>query len=180
MAKTTSAPPAPSKPGGAPPSAKQQFAEVYTRESATTMRVLRALPDDKAGFTPPNEARSALQLAWSFAIENSLSVAALRGEWKLPPEFPPPPAKYADVVKAFEKGSAELLAALHAAPESKLAERVTFFTGPKQMGEVPIIELLWFMLLDSVHHRGQLSIYLRMAGCKVPSIYGPSRDEPWH
>jgi len=38
---------------------------------------------------------------------------------------------------------------------------------------------MWFMLLDSIHHRGQLSVYVRMAGGKVPSIYGPSADEPW-
>jgi len=35
------------------------------------------------------------------------------------------------------------------------------------------------MLLDQIHHRGQLSIYMRIAGAKVPSIYGPSADEPW-
>jgi uncharacterized damage-inducible protein DinB len=44
---------------------------------------------------------------------------------------------------------------------------------------VPKIDFLWFLLCDQIHHRGQLSVYLRMAGGKVPSIYGPSGDEPW-
>ena len=40
-------------------------------------------------------------------------------------------------------------------------------------------DILWLTLHDMIHHRGQFSIYLRMAGGKVPSIYGPSGDEPW-
>ncbi|MHB8852143.1 MAG: DinB family protein [Ignavibacteriaceae bacterium] len=51
--------------------------------------------------------------------------------------------------------------------------------APKKMGDVRCIDLAWMMLLDMIHHRGQFSIYLRMAGGKVPSIYGPSADEPW-
>jgi uncharacterized damage-inducible protein DinB len=47
------------------------------------------------------------------------------------------------------------------------------------MADVRVIDILWFMLMDSIHHRGQLSVYVRMTGGKVPSIYGPSGDEPW-
>jgi len=52
-------------------------------------------------------------------------------------------------------------------------------TGPKTMGQTPRIAWLWFLLSDQIHHRGQFSIYLRMADAKVPAIYGPSGDEPW-
>jgi uncharacterized damage-inducible protein DinB len=41
------------------------------------------------------------------------------------------------------------------------------------------MDVLWYLLNDQIHHRGQFSVYLRMAGAKVPSIYGPSKDEPW-
>jgi uncharacterized damage-inducible protein DinB len=71
------------------------------------------------------------------------------------------------------------MAAVENMPDSRLSEEVTFFTGPGQMGMVPISEVLWLMLMDSIHHRGQLSVYVRMAGGKVPSIYGPSADKPW-
>jgi uncharacterized damage-inducible protein DinB len=47
------------------------------------------------------------------------------------------------------------------------------------MGEVRKGQVFWIMLMDAVHHRGQFSVYLRMVGAKVPSIYGPSLDEPW-
>ena len=48
------------------------------------------------------------------------------------------------------------------------------------MGELRRMDVLWFLLHDSIHHRGQFSIYLRMVDGKVPSIYGPSADEPWN
>jgi uncharacterized damage-inducible protein DinB len=47
------------------------------------------------------------------------------------------------------------------------------------MGEVRRADMLWTMLSDSIHHRGQFSVYLRLVGARVPSIYGPSGDEPW-
>ena len=47
------------------------------------------------------------------------------------------------------------------------------------MADVPKMQFLWMLLSDQIHHRGQLSVYLRMADAKVPSIYGPSLDEPW-
>jgi uncharacterized damage-inducible protein DinB len=47
------------------------------------------------------------------------------------------------------------------------------------MGKLRKGDILWMFLYDQIHHRGQLSIYNRMVGAKVPSIYGPSADEPW-
>jgi uncharacterized damage-inducible protein DinB len=52
------------------------------------------------------------------------------------------------------------------------------------MGKAKVMELsgkdwLWSLLHDQIHHRGQLSVYLRLVGAKVPSIYSPSADEPW-
>ena len=64
-------------------------------------------------------------------------------------------------------------------PDEKLMETVKFFVAPKTMGDVRRMDVLWSLLHDEIHHRGQFSIYLRMAGGKVPSIYGPSADEPW-
>lgn len=65
------------------------------------------------------------------------------------------------------------------AADARFNETVKFFTGPGQMSDIPVIQLAWFMLCDQIHHRGQYSVYVRMAGGKVPAIYGPSADEPW-
>ena len=91
----------------------------------------------------------------------------------------PAPADMAEVVSAFEKGREEILTALRDARDKDLDGTVPFFTGPGQMGDVPKVAFLWFILHDQIHHRGQFSIYLRMADGKVPSIYGPTADEPW-
>jgi uncharacterized damage-inducible protein DinB len=73
-----------------------------------------------------------------------------------------------------------VLSRLRDATNPELEGSVTFFTGPKQMGKYSLDDFAWFILHDHIHHRGQLSVYVRMAGGKVPSIYGPSADEPWH
>ena len=62
---------------------------------------------------------------------------------------------------------------------AELAQTVKFFTAPKTMGDWRRLDFAWFLLHDEIHHRGQLSVYVRAAGGKVPSIYGPSGDEPW-
>jgi uncharacterized damage-inducible protein DinB len=104
---------------------------------------------------------------------------ALAGKWVFPPPFPPTPDTWEEILSAFDATTTAVRDALVAAPESRFAERVQFVVGPKQASFIPIAELIWFMLLDAVHHRGQLSIYLRLMEAKVPSIYGPSADEPW-
>ena len=160
-------------------SARQQFAAVYAKEHATTLRVLEAFPAQQASYKPHERSNSALQLAWTFVVENNLALTALRGPLQLTGTLPPPPPGFADVIAAYKTSAQELMTALERTPDSRLEETVQFFTGPKQMGDVRVGELLWFILLDSVHHRGQLSVYVRCAGGKVPSIYGPSADEPW-
>jgi uncharacterized damage-inducible protein DinB len=158
---------------------KQQFADVFARENATTRRVIHSLPASKGDFQPYPNAKPARELAFIFALGQGAIAAALTDQWTWPPQFPPVPASYGDVLAAFDATTAAAKEALAKAPDSRLDEKIPFFTAPRQMGEIAVIDLMWFMLLDSVHHRGQLSTYLRAAGEKVPSIYGPSADEPW-
>jgi uncharacterized damage-inducible protein DinB len=173
MAETTSAPPSAAR------SQKQQFADVFKKEYATTQKVLNAFPPDKASFKPHDRSSSALKLAWTLAIGNKMATSALRGPLNLEGGFPPAPLTFADVMTAYQAGAKELLDTLAATPDARLQETVKFFSGPKQMSDVPVGEMLWFILLDSIHHRGQFSVYLRMVDGKVPSIYGPTADEPW-
>jgi uncharacterized damage-inducible protein DinB len=161
------------------PSLKRQFADVYKKEHQTTLKVLRAFPEDQASYKPHERSSSALKLAWTFVMENALAIGSLRGPLQLGAGMPPAPATFAEVIAAYEAGAKELLDTLEQTPDSRLYETVNFFTGPNQMGEFRVIDFLWFIFLDSIHHRGQMSVYLRCAGGKVPSIYGPSADEPW-
>ena len=159
--------------------AKRQYLDLYTKEVPVTLRVLKAYPSKKEDFKPHDRSGSAIKLVHTFIMQNAVVTDAVRGELKMPPNLPPAPATVTEGVASYERGAKALIEAVRAAPESRLFERVDFFTGPGQMGKIPVGELLWMMLLDSIHHRGQLSVYIRMAGGKVPSIYGPSADEPW-
>lgn len=158
---------------------KQQFADVFARENATTRRVIRSLPETKGEFKPYANAKTARELAFIFSLGQGGIAAALSNQWQWPPQFPSAPASYAEVLAAFDATTAAVNDALATATEARLQEKVPFFTGPRQMGEIPVLDLVWFMVLDAVHHRGQFSTYLRMAGERVPSIYGPTADEPW-
>jgi uncharacterized damage-inducible protein DinB len=63
--------------------------------------------------------------------------------------------------------------------DAELLEPIKFYGGPKTLVDYSRLQFAWFLLSDQIHHRGQLSVYLRMADAKVPSIYGPTADEPW-
>jgi uncharacterized damage-inducible protein DinB len=161
------------------PSARQALLDSYRRESATTLKILRAFPPEHAELRPHPTSNSAQQLAWTFAIENTLIGAALRNELRMPPAFPPMPSSWDECVDAYAQGVDHVTALLTSARDEDMSDMVPFMTGPRQFGDVSKLFLCTLMLNDSIHHRGQLSVYLRMSGAKVPSIYGPSRDEPW-
>jgi uncharacterized damage-inducible protein DinB len=160
-------------------SARQALLDSYQRESATTLKILRAFPPAHAELRPHVTSNSAQQIAWTFAIENALMESALRNELRMPPTFPPMPQGWDDCVDAYERGVERVTSLLQSARDEAMNEMVPFMTGPRQFADVSKLFLCTLMLNDSIHHRGQLSVYLRMSGAKVPSIYGPSRDEPW-
>lgn len=164
------------------PSARQEFLDTLKREHETTRKVIEAFPADQADFKPHPRSNSAKQLVWTFAVEEGLMLAGLKNQLDVGGRggFPKPPETYPEVLEAFKRNHASLIGALESARDEDFAGTVRFFTGPKTLGDYAKADFLWFMLCDQIHHRGQLSVYVRMAGGKVPSIYGPSADEPWN
>ena len=164
-------------------SPKQRFLEMYDKEHETTMRVLRAYPADQAEFKPNERCKTARELAWIFAIEPRLGTMVVVNDAfasGMPSGRPPvAPTSWDAVVGAVEQAHKEFADSIRSMPDEKLDQTVKFMTGPKQMGDVRRMDFLWFLLHDEIHHRGQLSVYLRAAGGRVPSIYGPSEHEPW-
>ena len=163
-----------------PVSPKQQFVEWYRREVQTTLRVLRALPATAVELRPHGKAKTARELAWIFVAEQSILAAALKGPLSLGKPFPPAPKNYHEIVTQFEQSAAALEKSLRDLPDADLNRTVEFMAGPGKTAMYQILDLAQFMLCDQIHHRGQLSVYVRMAEGKVPSIYGPSLDEPWN
>jgi uncharacterized damage-inducible protein DinB len=161
-------------------SAKQAYLDTYAREHATTLRVLRAFPPGQGDFRPHARSQSASELAYTMLYEQELNARALKGGPLMGGGNPPPkPASFEAAIDAFDRGYRAIVDQVTRTPDAKLESTVQFPTAPGQMGEWPTLDFLWFMLFDQIHHRGQLSVMVRMAGGKVPSIYGPSGDEPW-
>jgi uncharacterized damage-inducible protein DinB len=163
----------------AAPSPKDLFLESFIREHNTTLKVLRAFPADQGEFRPHPRSQSARELAWTFVLEQALITAALHDKLNLGSGFPPVPADFQAIITQFESEFNTLVDDLRKSSDAQWNGTVKFFAGPGQMADFPKIDFAWFMLCDQIHHRGQYSVYVRMAGGKVPSIYGPSADEPW-
>ena len=163
-------------------SAVQQFLTVYEKEHAITMKVLRAFPAERADLQPHPMCKTAKDLAWVFVLERGLGTMLMENAFADGPpsgEAPKAPDTWEQVLEALEEAHAEFAKLVSSYTDAQLEDPVTFLTGPQQMGTYTRGEVLWFLLHDQIHHRGQFSIYLRMADGKVPSIYGPSGDEPW-
>ena len=162
---------------------KQAYLKTFMEEHDRTMRVLRAYPADKLDLRPHPKLRTAKELAWVFVLETYLGKKVWNDEFAKgtagatkPPEAP---ASWDEQLKAIDTTAREFHDLVQSADEATLDANVHFFTGPKQMGEITRKDWIWFLLHDQIHHRGQLSVYLRMADGKVPAIYGPSGDEQW-
>ena len=158
---------------------KEMFLGSWEREFGTTLKILKQMPADKADFRPAaDKARSAKEIATVFIQELGVVDGIVKGKIDFGAPMPSF-AAYGDVLYALEARQKEMVSKVKAMPEADWNSKITAPVGPKQMAEVRRADMFWLMLNDSIHHRGQFSIYLRLVGTKVPSIYGPSGDEPW-
>ena len=166
----------------APQGTLQRLLDTMEREHATTVRVLRAYPADKLDLQPHSKSKTARDLAWLFVMEQGLLERALTTgfDWSTPPAAPPPaPDTMDQIIASLQAAHARVIGLVRASSEADLQRTVQFPVAAHTMGNVPKMEFLWFLLHDQIHHRGQFSVYLRMADAPVPSIYGPTADEPW-
>ena len=162
-------------------SPKESYLKTLDHEFGTTLKVLRNYPTDQLELRPSPKCRTARELAWTFVMERGLGEMVFNDTFadEMSGEMPTPPESWEELLAALESAHARFRQLVVDTPDADLDRKVRFFTGPGQMGEVSRIDWLWFLLHDEIHHRGQFSIYLRMADGVVPSIYGPSADEPW-
>ena len=150
---------------------KSLFTQFWTNESKTTREVLSRIPEGSR-YRPDPNSRTAHEIAWQIVCEEKMIIEALesgRAVW----EPPPMPATMREVLEAYEKQSATLPGRWKALPAEKWEGSLELFGTQR-----PASPLAWSFLFDIVHHRGQITTYLRPMGAKVPQIYGPSGDEP--
>ena len=146
-------------------------------ESRTTKKVVEAVLNDKRDYRPDPKARTAMDLAWHLVSSEAWFLEGLlKGEYateeqKMPGDIRGIP----DVVAWYERTLPGLLQQTEKLSGEHLAKPINFYG----VFNLPAVSYLSFLLAHSVHHRGQLSTYLRPMGSKVPSIYGGSADEPF-
>ena len=141
------------------------------------IRVLKAIPQDRLDYRPDPKARSAGELAWLLAMEEEALGSLLDTgtvEWK----EQPPPARIDEIVAAFERSAAAVDERLARIDEAGWEKKGRFLMNGSPAWEDTVGQFFWGFLFDAIHHRGQLTTYLRPMGSKVPAIYGPSADDP--
>ena len=147
------------------------------QEVPTFVKVLKAIPEGRLDYRPDPRSRNAAELAWLLASEEGALATLLDTgtiEWKESKA----PEKLGEIVATFEKNAAAVDERLARLDEAAWEKKARFLMGDAPAWEDSLGAFVWGFLFDSVHHRGQLTTYLRPMGGKVPSIYGPSADDP--
>ncbi|MFB3825671.1 MAG: DinB family protein [Bryobacteraceae bacterium] len=151
------------------------FLGMIEHEMKTTRRVLAAVPEDKLDFKLGEKGRTARELMWHLAASEPWFLSGIAaGEFSMEGE-PPAPQTAAEVLAFYDKEAPATLERCKALAGEQLAKPVNFFN----VFNLPAGMYLNFCMVHSVHHRGQLSTYLRAMNARVPDIYGGSADEPF-
>jgi uncharacterized damage-inducible protein DinB len=149
------------------------------QEAQTTKRVLDRIPEDKLGWKPHPKAFSLGQLALHIAAApGNIAAAAAQDSFEAP-NFSQAEAKSRqEVLDTFSKGIESAKSALNKMDDARLMSMWSLTKNGKVLMSVPRIGFIRSILMNhGYHHRGQLSVYLRILNVPVPSIYGPSADE---
>ena len=156
-------------------STREFFIKRFKAERPAFLNVIRALPNGKLDYKPHERNSSAGVIAWFLVLELRSLVQALSSpdvHWKQTPS----PNSVDAIATAYEEAANELEKALASVDEAKWEEDSRMFVGGKLVRTARVGDTLWDFFFDSIHHRGQLTAYLRPMGGKVPSTYGPTAD----
>ena len=141
--------------------------------------MLERVPADRLDWKPHEKSMSIGQLAWHVATLPRNGVLGLKEKKREVGLARPSPRTGDDLVGTFAASVAELKAALNeTSDETLLKERFAFVRNGEPVFSFPLIGLIQTVVLNhSIHHRGQLSVYLRLLDIPVPAMYGTSADE---
>jgi uncharacterized damage-inducible protein DinB len=150
---------------------KALFTKFWTQEAKTTSKVISRIPENNS-YKPDPRSRTAMDIAWQIVCEERMLIEALetgKAAWD-PPAMP---KTMQEIHAAYDRQSADVVKKLGALPAQKWDGDIEFFGNKRSASG-----FAWSFLFDIVHHRGQITTYLRPMGSTVPQIYGPSADEP--
>jgi uncharacterized damage-inducible protein DinB len=139
---------------------------------------LEALPADHLEFRPHQRSRTARELAWTIADVASLLADFLRTGDAFWEQRTPPPDLH-QIVTAYDRAAELVRLELEKPDDGRWDNGAGRLHAEGQLvWEAPFRQMAWGYLFDLIHHRGQLTVYLRPMGGRVPQIYGPSGDFP--
>lgn len=152
----------------------------FDHEVSNTRKAIARIPADQRDFRPHEKSMTALRLAahlaemvgWVSAIIHTPELDL--GRWTPPP----PPPTIDEVLVSLDQALPAARAALAEVSDEQMAQRWTIRRGDAVMLALPRVSMIRTMVLNHlIHHRGQLSVYLRLMNVPVPALYGPSGDE---
>ena len=146
------------------------------KELARFVKVLKAVPASRPDYRPDPKSRTATEIAWLLAqSEAALLKLVETGEIRWSDSKPN--ATLDAIVSSFETSARAVNDKLGKLDEAGWDKKVRFVMEGAPAWEDTLGAFVWGFLFDSIHHRGQLTTYLRPMGGKVPAVYGPSADD---
>ena len=143
-------------------------------EHRTTKQVIEAIPLDRGDYRPDAISKTALELAWHIVVAEKRFLGGIPGgafDFN-PIQRPESITNSAGIAAWFDESFAESLENLEGLSGEQLTKMIDF----RGMFQLPAAFFIQLALNHTIHHRGQLSMYLRPMGARVPSIYGESYD----
>jgi len=153
------------------------FQGLVAQERNLFKKVVGAVIEDGLEYRPDPKSRCSRDLI-EHLIGHNLDLVELFEEGAIHHRNQIPFESLDEAVRRVDDSFGQVLSTLEAMDEGLWLESATFYVGDQVISQGTREGLAWMMLLDAIHHRGQLSTYLRPMGSTVPSIYGPSADEP--
>jgi uncharacterized damage-inducible protein DinB len=155
---------------------REFFVERLKAEEPTFKKVFEALPAERMDYRPHPRSPTAAEIMRTMVAEFASCVELVdtgRTQWN-----PPPPGGRDEMARDYERSLSALRERVAGLDDSGWQKPGQFSAGGKDYPPTPIGPFLWFVLFDAIHHRGQLTTYIRPMGGKVPGVYGPSADGP--
>jgi uncharacterized damage-inducible protein DinB len=155
---------------------KALFLKFWDKEAPATRKVISRIPEAQSDYRADPKARNAREIAWLIVREEiTLGEGLEKGvlEWV----DVPTPASVKEIVDTYDRHHDEVTRRMHRLEAARWEQPIPFMFGGQEVMKASGYENAWGFFFDLIHHRGQLSTYLRPMGAKVPAIYGPSADE---
>jgi uncharacterized damage-inducible protein DinB len=162
----------------------QSLLPEFDQEMANTRKALERVPEEKWNWKPHEKSGTLGWLAGHVGRLPEWLTMTLNSEnfdyapVNKPTYTPPKIENVKQLLAAFDKASADARAALSKASDQDMAKGWTLLAGVKEIFTMPRVACIRGMIMNHlIHHRGQLTVYLRLLNIPVPGLYGPSADE---